>query len=683
MNGCVIPGTSIAVDFWQAQKHPGIRLFFLTHIHGDHVVGLTSTWQRPIYCSPLTAQLLMERYGISRSVLRPLEEGQTHIVGYCQSRCPQAHGQATSSGMKQLSVPETWKPMKRKDRSCDSMSVTVINANHCPGAVMFLFEGSFGKILHTGDFRFHPEMVEESSLLFKHIGSIDRLYLDNTYCSPKCVFPSRQEALEEIVDIVKRHSDHDIVFGIRDLGKEQLLAAVALALGESVNVSARTLSVASALGFPNVFQTGQPDLRVRVAPFRQISSEFIRRLNTKKPTIVILPTALYHGICGKPYANQPKVFVVPFSDHSSFPELVQFVSKLKPACVVPIVCGKVRGPFGVDVSSREDMNCFQPYLSKTQNSHPASLISSPADRLNPLCIYTKALLSDEQNHSHPKTKSNGFEDLFPDFQRPSSKRKKPTRKRPRKQLCPKGVNYLSDDADKEKGVEEVSSTVEKNNNVKSNAIGEQKTEMTDGVPETDLNVVTQVLNQEKVDTNDQDSVIYVENFHNSSQGNVAKALNRQELQQGESCVRNIAAVCTKKVAPVFHNSIATDSNRASLISNRHQSISQETEPDSMGSSAQRSAKSKHSPVSLTADSATPEDHATSPHIFGERSRGDSPSKAQVPMNVHKCCLSAAVQGYLAYIYNQSAAETSAERHAKLMQTFSTIFGLPRMKKLKQ
>jgi mRNA degradation ribonuclease J1/J2 len=40
------------------------------------------------------------------------------------------------------------------------LTVRLIDANHCPGAVMFFMQGSFGNLLHTGDFRVHPNMLD-------------------------------------------------------------------------------------------------------------------------------------------------------------------------------------------------------------------------------------------------------------------------------------------------------------------------------------------------------------------------------------------------------------------------------------------------------------------------------------------------------------------------------------------
>lgn len=58
MNGALIPHTPIAVDFWSLRRAGSARLFFLSHMHSDHTVGLSSTWARPLYCSPVTAHLV-------------------------------------------------------------------------------------------------------------------------------------------------------------------------------------------------------------------------------------------------------------------------------------------------------------------------------------------------------------------------------------------------------------------------------------------------------------------------------------------------------------------------------------------------------------------------------------------------------------------------------------------------
>lgn len=69
------------------------------------------------------------------------------------------------------------------------------------GSVMILMQGYMGNVLHTGDFRYTPLMLEDSPTLFpgflknndnwKCSIHIDELILDNTYCDPVFQFPTR------------------------------------------------------------------------------------------------------------------------------------------------------------------------------------------------------------------------------------------------------------------------------------------------------------------------------------------------------------------------------------------------------------------------------------------------------------------------------------------------------------
>jgi len=85
---------------------------------------------------------------------------------------------------------------------------------------MFYFNGNFGRILYTGDFRFSHEMSYDETLNSVCSQSVDVLYMDNTFCSPKCCFPSREIATQEILSIIRENSTHKILIALRNLGKE-------------------------------------------------------------------------------------------------------------------------------------------------------------------------------------------------------------------------------------------------------------------------------------------------------------------------------------------------------------------------------------------------------------------------------------------------------------------------------
>ncbi|XP_077412811.1 5' exonuclease Apollo [Vanacampus margaritifer] len=337
-NGKIIANTPLAVDFWHVRRCPESRLFFLSHMHSDHTVGLTSTWaDRPIYCSPITASLLNSKLQVKEKFIHPLEVGESYLL-----------------------------PLD--DIGKETMTVTLIDANHCPGAVMFLFEGYFGTILYTGDFRYSPSMLRE---LFLATSDIDVLYLDNTNCDPNRIIPSRMQATQQIKEVIRSHPDHNVVLGLYGLGKESLLVELAMEFQTWIEVSFDRMETLRLLSLPDVFTTEPGAGRIRVLEQREISFASMCQWNREQPTLAIYPTSrpliLFH----------PKLHVVPYSDHSSYQELVDFVSGLKPSSLVPIVGNGIPGSLSTFVSGkRHDVlvpESVQHYMRRLpENMHKSS-----------------------------------------------------------------------------------------------------------------------------------------------------------------------------------------------------------------------------------------------------------------------------------------------------------------------
>ncbi|XP_068946416.1 5' exonuclease Apollo isoform X1 [Petaurus breviceps papuanus] len=300
MNGTVIPHTPIAVDLWNLRRAGPARLFFLTHLHADHTEGLSSTWARPLYCSPLTARLVHCRLQVSKKWIRALEVGESHVLPLDEI------GQET-------------------------MTVTLIDANHCPGSVMFLFEGYFGTILYTGDFRYTPSMLQEPAL---RLGKqIHILYLDNTNCDPALVLPSRQEATHQIAELIRQHPQHDVKIGLYSLGKESLLEQLALEFQTWVVLSPRRMELVRLMELADVFTVEEGAGRIHAVNRAEVCCGAMLQWNYTHPTIAILPTSRRIRV------SHPGIHVVPYSDHSSFSELCDFVAALRPCRIVPIVQG--------------------------------------------------------------------------------------------------------------------------------------------------------------------------------------------------------------------------------------------------------------------------------------------------------------------------------------------------------
>eukprot|EP01136_Pigoraptor_vietnamica_P023287 Opistho-1_new@6403 len=418
MVGTVLDSHGVALDYWQ--RAPGISVFFLSHMHADHTVGLKPSWNMGrIYCTPLSKRLLVHKFQVDPEIVTTIEYGVANIVRVSHTDC---------------------------------ITVTAFDANHCPGAAMFLIQGSAGNVLYTGDFRYSARVVDsfdhplflrspqpptcatsrcscddliplghgpfECSARAEREGAvrrdevvIDTLYVDNTYCAPMYDrFPARTAAADAVVEIARQHPSCRVFIAIDTLGKEELLVRVAQALDERVGVCASRMAAMGALAeggdcdIPDVFTT-DPLARVRVVQRHMVTPEALARWNDECPTIVVVATAM--PIAGNLRSWRPEsasammqgntvaasqpvadgfeqqelplqyVFTVPYSLHSSFSELRAFVSRLRVRQVRPIVPrhnADVEHYFGdllLPELSRDEVRCVPVTLSATPLAAPS------------------------------------------------------------------------------------------------------------------------------------------------------------------------------------------------------------------------------------------------------------------------------------------------------------------------
>lgn len=98
-----------------------------------------------------------------------------------------------------------------------------------------------------------------------------------------------------------------------------------------VEVDAERLETLRVLELLDVFTTEPGAGRIRAVTQSEITASNLLAWNKEQPTIAILPTSRPVVTC------HPNFYVVPYSDHSSYRELEDFVSALRPVSLVPIV----------------------------------------------------------------------------------------------------------------------------------------------------------------------------------------------------------------------------------------------------------------------------------------------------------------------------------------------------------
>ena len=315
----IVEGTKFAVDAFRFGMIRGVTHYFLTHFHADHYIGLRKKFQMPLIMSPITSRLVKSLIGVDESFYTIIDVDESVVI--------------------------------------NDIKVTALDANHCPGAVLFLFQLPNGKNhLHTGDFRANMHM--EEYFQFWNI-DIDLLYLDTTYLASKYDFKNQEESISTAIQIVADHLlkkiGHKtlIVFGAYVIGKEKIWTKVAKRFNFKVFTSGNRLKALRAIDDPEILSllVEDPlDADIHIVTLGQVQLKYLREylahyserydnllavrpsgweINNKKP-ILVGPIAI-HG--------------VEYSEHSSLNEMKRFVGFLRPNRVQSTVPYSHRGVY--------------------------------------------------------------------------------------------------------------------------------------------------------------------------------------------------------------------------------------------------------------------------------------------------------------------------------------------------
>nr|XP_039258170.1 DNA cross-link repair 1A protein-like [Styela clava] len=312
----IVSGTDIAVDAFSYGVVEGVQFYFLSHFHSDHYMGLTKKyWRHKVFCSQVTGNLVAQKIRLSEELIVRLPMGEEIEVG--------------------------------------QVKVTLLEANHCPGAVLFLFKLRNNRVLlHTGDFRAQEEMEKYNALQGIRV---DTLYLDTTYLNPEYRFPLQRDVIKTAVSIatteIKECPKTLFVVGTYLIGKERIFAAVANAIGSQAFVAQdkfRTIQCLQDDTLSKLVTRDATEANVHVIPMRQLSVKDLKsrlcQFRQYEQLVAFKPTGWTHdnkhpGLNRiKPVVSGPvKIYGLPYSEHSSFEDLHRFVKFLRPTKIIPTV----------------------------------------------------------------------------------------------------------------------------------------------------------------------------------------------------------------------------------------------------------------------------------------------------------------------------------------------------------
>ncbi|KAL2840248.1 hypothetical protein BJX68DRAFT_279056 [Aspergillus pseudodeflectus] len=229
-NGIVEEFPLITIDYFRKNpERPPPLACFLSHAHSDHLQGLESFRAPFIYCSAATRELLLQ--------IEKYPHRMNFNNGILESR--RLHYKHLSKLLRPIPLNT---PTEIDLTPRLSIRVTLLDANHCTGAVMFFIEGDGKAILYTAEPWWVASLIRHPILIPYTLGNkrLDKIYLDTTFANTSHAFhtfPSKAEGLAELLRKLESYPE-DTIFYFRawTFGYEEVWRALSATLKSKIHV---------------------------------------------------------------------------------------------------------------------------------------------------------------------------------------------------------------------------------------------------------------------------------------------------------------------------------------------------------------------------------------------------------------------------------------------------------------
>ncbi|OBZ69030.1 5' exonuclease Apollo [Grifola frondosa] len=388
---------SIRVDNFAPPTNPDtkVKLHLLTHTHSDHVNGLSArSFSGRIVCTQDAKEMLLRHEVYHERALKDMECRTEQIRTFSHLKIDPRKtdgGLDYSCSRDLVKIIPLHTPTEFHLSGSETVTITLFDANHCPGASMFLIEGAKGAVLHTGDFRAEPwflESLQRNPFIQKYLAALslhstrdsvsstqapssdvcqtlDTIYLDTACLLGTVNAPSKTEATSGLVSLMSLFPPTALFFiNSWTWGYEDILKAVAQAFRSKIHVDRYKHSVYSHIAsdpfLRSILTCDAASTRFHAcerfnrcdhvsvdgqkshAPFAAGTSK--TKAAGGKHVVYVNPVSmgmaaweLYLKDTRERLQNGEIVnnLLVPLARHSTLPELKAFVSMFKPRRVVP------------------------------------------------------------------------------------------------------------------------------------------------------------------------------------------------------------------------------------------------------------------------------------------------------------------------------------------------------------